>query len=181
MTGCVGIVVLVAVTTGACVGGIALSRTGGCSHRGSVAMALGGDAHIKVEAAVGSSIPCVAARAGGGASGFLGDLIAIIRGIQLGEGHGGVTGTLGAGTSQGAGRRGGRCLGRLVAVTVAGCRGIVVLIAVAAGTGVGGVTLSRTGGCRHLGSVAMPLGSDADIKVEAAVGGRLPGIAARTS
>ena len=113
-------------------------------------MSLCGSGGVEAEASVGGSFPSVLICTRGGTGRCFGGGLGIVRGVQLGQGHGGRAVTLGASTCESA------CCGRsgilrcLVAVGMTGCIGIGILVAVGAtGTGMSGVALCGASGSSH--------------------------------
>ena len=158
-------------------GGIALCGAGGCRYLCGVAVSQLGNAHIKGEAAIGGGFPGIPSCTGSDAGSPFRHRVAVVRGIQLRQRHRSSGRALGTGSGKGTCRRGSRCLGCLVAIAMPGCAGVGVFIAVrAAGAGMGGIALCGASGCRYLCGVAVSQLSNAHIKVEAAIGGGLPGI-----
>ena len=157
VAGCILIRILIGIgATGTSVSGVALSGTGGGSHLAGVAVTGGRNGHGEAVTAVGGGLPGVLAGTGGGTGSCLGHGVAVIRGVQLRQGNGSGAVTLGASALQAAGSAGGGVRGHRIAVAVTGSILISILIGIgAAGTGMGGVTLSRTGRSSHHAGVAV--------------------------
>ena len=157
----IGILVAVA-TARTGVGGVTLFNAGGGGHGSCVIVGSFRNGHVKVEAAVGGSLPGVAACAGSSTGSCLGYFVGIVCGIQLRQGHRSCAGAAGAGARQLARRRGRGCGGDLVAVAVTQCGGIAILVAVTTDTAsVGGVASHGAGGCCDSSFVAVIGGRNA--------------------
>lgn len=112
-------------------------------------MANSSDADIEIEATVGGSFPSIPTCATSGTSGIFYDLITVISGIQLRQGHRSGSRTLGTSTRQCASRRSGGYLGCLIVVTMTCCGDAHIEVEAAVGGSFPSVAprACRTTGC----------------------------------